>query len=482
RGRVLAGMGVPDLRGSLGLSTCYTEHDATQTGESETVIRLHRSASGSIATYLPGPLQPKTKAAAEFPITIDVDSAAGTVKIRSTGTPAQLEVGQRQWSDWLAVKFKLGLLQSVQGVVRFYLGAVTPALQLYASPIHFDPHAPMFPISWPPEYSGDLAHRIGTYHTAGMAEDHGGLSNGRLDEEAFLTQCQDVYREREAMLLDELSTLREGLLFCLFDTPDRVQHMFWRFREPDHPANRAGCRNGFGAVIEDHYRQCDGTVGKVLAQADDATLVVVLSDHGFGSFRRGVHLNTWLHDQGLLALRAGVWPGHDARDLLRDVDWSRTRAYALGLGGIYLNRQGREAQGTVPDQDAEPLKAAIAAELRGLPDQECQAVAVRDVVTREQVYHGPYTEAAPDLLVHFAPGYRASWTTALGGMGRGHFEDNTRKWAGDHIIDPALVPGVLLMNRPHRNSRPRLLDLAPTLLDGFGVPQDPAMQGETLLT
>ena len=164
----------------------------------------------------------------------------------------------------------------------------------------------MFPISAPPEYGAELARTIGMFHTAGMAEDHGGLTNGRIDEEAFLTQCAAVYNEREAMMLHELGRFESGFLFCLFDTPDRVQHMFWRFTEKDHPANRDGCRAGFEHVIEEHYRRCDATVGKVLDQADDATLVVVLSDHGFNSFRRGVHLNTWLHDQGLLAWRDGV--------------------------------------------------------------------------------------------------------------------------------------------------------------------------------
>jgi predicted AlkP superfamily phosphohydrolase/phosphomutase len=319
------------------------------------------------------------------------------------------------------------------------------------------------------------------FHTAGMAEDHGGLTNGRIDEEAFLSQCDRVYNEREAMLLHELARFQTGFLFCLFDTPDRVQHMFWRFTEKDHPANRDGCRAGFEHVIDDYYRRCDDTIGKVLEQTDDRTLVIVLSDHGFNSFRRGVHLNSWLHDQGLLAWRDGITSGAEARDFFRDVDWQRTQAYAVGLGGIYFNRRGREGQGTVDDGMAERLQAAIAEKLCTLRDDLDGSAAVRDVVPRATVYRGPYTGDAPDLLVYFAAGYRASWATTLGGAGGSLFEDNTRKWAGDHIVDPALVPGVLLMNRRYRTDRPRLVDLAPTITDALGIPKEPAMEGESLL-
>ncbi|MFV2065617.1 MAG: alkaline phosphatase family protein [Pirellulales bacterium] len=481
RGRVLAGMGVPDLRGSLGVSTFFTEDETTQAGESETVVSINRVDSNHFTAHLPGPFNSKTGQPTTFPISMELDRAKKRISIRSSGQPDSLEIGERQWSDWLSVRFKLGLFQSVQGMVRFYLGRADSTVELYASPVNFDPRSPMFPISSPPEYGSELATRIGMYHTVGMAEDHGGLTNGRLDEEAFLQQCDHVYREREAMLMDELPRLREGMLFCLFDTPDRVQHMFWRFREPDHPANRDGCRDGFAHVIEDHYQQCDATVGKVLEAVDDQTLVIVLSDHGFNSFRRGVHLNTWLHDQGLLAMKNGQRPGDEAGDFFRSVDWSRTQAYAVGLGGIYLNRQGREAHGTVDAHDAERLVPSIASRLSGLQDVEQETTAVRNVVAREDVYHGPHAGDAPDLVVQFAAGYRASWQTALGGVPQGTFEDNTRRWAGDHIIDPDLVPGVLLMNRPYRTDHPNLIDLAPTILGALGVPKEPAMCGEALL-
>jgi len=391
------------------------------------------------------------------------------------------ELSRGKWGPWLKVKFKLGLLQSVAGQVRFFLPESVDGFSLYASPVNFTADAPPFPISAPWDYAGELEHRIGTYYTTGMVEDHTGLVNGRIDEAAFLAQCDIVMKEREAMLDLELARFDQGLLYCLFDTPDRLQHLFWRFLEPDHPANASGFDPAYRDAIADHYRRLDAVVERVAGAADAETLVIVLSDHGFTSFRRGVHLNGWLHQQGLLTLRTGVRPGVEAGEFFREVDWSRTKAYALGLGGIYLNRIGREGQGIVSPEEAESVAAAIRGGLRGLPDPVSGLSAVRDVKLKEEIYRGPAVSEAPDLLALFERGYRASWTTGLGGIGAELFEDNTKRWSGDHIVDPTLVPGVLFMSGPFRTAQPRMLDLAPTILAALGVPAGPEMEGESLL-
>jgi predicted AlkP superfamily phosphohydrolase/phosphomutase len=481
RGRMLAGMGVPDLRGGLGTPTFYSAGEGVKAGESETVVPV--SAEGStIVTSLIGPRNPRGGGNLTVEIKVDLDRAGRKVVIRSAGVPAALEVREGCWSEWLKVKFKTGLFQSVRGMVRFYLPRLEPAFELYASPANFDPDAPLFPLSSPAEYAREVAQSIGTFYTTGMVEDHGGLNNGRFDEAAYLQQCDEVMRERQRMLLYELQRLRAGFLFCLFDTPDRLQHMFWRFREESHPANRGKASGGeYRRVIEDHYRACDAVVGEALRYADDQTLVMVLSDHGFNSFQRGINLNTWLHENGFLVLRKGVSPGEEAGEMLRQVDWGQTKAYALGLGSIYLNLAGREEQGIVSADEAERLKASLAERLSGLVDTERGTQAVRGVVTREQVYRGPYAVEAPDLLVNCAAGYRASWGTALGGVPHGLFEDNDKRWSGDHIIDPALVPGTLFINRAFRGDNPSLLDLAPTILAALGVPRGPVMEGENLL-
>jgi len=481
QGRMLAGVGVPDLRGGLGTYVFYTTSPDVEEYESGKVVRVEQDRNGMIATHLIGPRNPKTGSDFRLEVTLHTDPSSRRVILRSDGEPKALEIREGQWSDWLKVRFKIGLMQSVRGVVRFYLARVAPVFELHASPINFDPEAPLFPISSPPEYAGELAAALGTFYTIGMAEDHDGLIHGRFDEAAYLEQCAWVLRERAAMMRHELARFHEGLFFCMFDTPDRLQHMFWRFRESGHPANRGDVTPEMQRAIGDHYRSCDALVGEALRSVDDRTLLVVLSDHGMGSFQRGVHLNTWLHRQGLLALKKGVHPGEEAGDFLRGVDWGSTRAYALGFGGIYLNLKAREEQGIVTADEAEAVRALIVRGLTGLRDPERAEVAIRSVVTREQVYSGPFAGEAPDLLVNFANGYRVSWDTPLGGVPAGLFEDNTRKWGGDHMIDPELVPGVLFMNRPFRRERARMVDIAPTILGALGVSKGPAMEGSSLL-
>lgn len=482
RGRMLAGMGVPDLRGGLGTATFYSTADHLTAQESEQVVQVRPGGDGMIKTHLIGPRNPATRADFTLEISLESDPAAKRLTVRSAGKPQALEVREGQWSDWLRVRFKTGLLQSVAGMVRFHLVRLEPVLELYASPINFDPDAPLFPISSPPEYARELAAKTGAFYTTGMVEDHGGLNNERFDEAAYLDHCAGVMRERQRMMLYELERMTNGFFYCLFDTPDRLQHMFWRFGEPEHPANHGELTEDLRRVIEQHYRECDAVVGGAMRFADDRTLFIALSDHGMSSFQRGVHLNTWLHDNGLLAIQDGLRPGPDAGDMLRHVDWSRTKAYALGLGSIYLNLRGRESQGIVEVSEAPALQAAIAKGLAGLQDTQRAAVAIRSVVTREQVYRGPFAAESPDLMVNFSSGWRVSWSTALGGVPAGWFEDNVKRWSGDHIIDPVLTPGVLAMNRPFRCEGARMEDLAPTILAALGVPRGPVMEGESLLT
>jgi predicted AlkP superfamily phosphohydrolase/phosphomutase len=479
RGQMLSGMGVPDLRGGFGTATVYSSSIDAEVREGERLVKVTLASEGRIATEVIGPPNPKDRSDLTFPIAIDLDPTARAATIRSDGSPTSLVVREKSWSDWLRVSFKAGLFQSVRGIVRFYLASVGPEFELYASPVNFDPESPAFPISHPPEFSRELAEELGLFHTTGMVEDHGGLNNGRLDEIAYLDQCDLAWREREAMLLRSLDVFDNGLLYCLFDTPDRVQHMFWRYRDPGHPLHSEDAR--MAGVIEEQYRRSDLMVGHALEAADDRTLVIALSDHGFGPFRRGVHLNTWLFENGLLALKPGLHPGESAGDLLKGVDWSRTRAYSLGLGGIYLNLRGREAEGIVEADDAVRLKLEIARGLGGLLDPVDGSVAIRGVKTREEVYHGPYVGEAPDLLVHFSKGYRASSSTSMGGVAETPFEDNRKKWSGDHIVDPALVPGVLFLDRPFRGDSARLEDLAPTILEALGVPTGPLMEGSSLI-
>jgi predicted AlkP superfamily phosphohydrolase/phosphomutase len=478
RGNLLAGMGVPDLRGGLGTATFYTTRPNVSPGEAENVVQLNPD----FKTYLIGPRNPKDRSDTRLEMTVVPDRKARSLTIKTAGSQLEIVVREHEWSDWLPIKFKLGLVQNVRGMVRFRLIQIDSEIEFYATPINFDPDAPLFPISSPPNFATNLANVIGTYHTTGMIEDHAGLSNGRLDETAFLDQCAEVWNEREAMMLEELKHFESGLFYCLFDTPDRVQHMFWRFREPDHPANRGrACDHKYAKIVEDQYRRGDAVVGQALKHINDQTLLIVLSDHGFNTFQRGANLNTWLHEQGLLALKPGAKADESAGEMFKSVDWSRTKAYALGLGGIYLNLKGREGQGIVTLAEAESVKTQIIDGLTGLIDPIRAQIAIRNVRKREQAYKGDYVHEAPDLLVDFAAGYRASWSTSLGGFGEHVFEDNIKPWGGDHIIDPTLVPGILFMNHPFRGESARLEDMAPTILAALGAPSSPTLEGVSLL-
>lgn len=481
--RMLSGMGVPDIRGGLGTPTFFSTDAAEKPRESEQVVRLENRGDGSYATRLIGPRNPKDRTDLVCELVVKPDAAGGRVWVESSGAPRQLEVPLGGWSGWLLVKFKAGMLVTIKGMVRFHLIGLDPEPRLYASPVNFDPAAPMFPISHPFDYVRELSDEIGHFYTTGMVEDHTGLNNERLSEEAFLKQCDDVWNERAAMMNHELQRLKDGLFYCLFDTPDRVQHLFWRFREPDHPANRGRAwRPELARAIEDQYRRGDAMVGQALQHADDETLVIALSDHGFNSFQRCIDLNAWLIQRGLLALKSGHQPGAHAGEFLQGVDWTRTRAYAVGLSGLYLNIAGRESQGIVKPDEVESLKAEIARGLTGLIDAERGVVGINAALPREAVYSGPYVSEAPDLLIHYNAGYRVGWSASMGGVGEAVFEDNTKPWAGDHIIDPALVPGFLVMNQAFRREHARLLDMAPTILDALGVPKGEGMEGDSLLT
>lgn len=482
RGRMLSGMGVPDIRGGLGTSTFFSSAPGMRARESEQVVPLAGSGDRWTGRFV-GPRHPKTRTDVTIDFTLDVDRPANAAVLRGEVGPSPVSLVVGRWSEWVTLKFRTGALATVRGMVRLLLVRLTPHVELYASPVNFDPAVPMYPISRPWDYAGDLTGAVGRFHTAGIAEDHTGLSNARLDEDDFLAQCDIVMRERESMLTHELNRHREGLLFCLFDTPDRIQHMFWRFRDPSHPANTPGetVRPEWRHAIEDHYRRCDAIVGEVLRSIDDRTLLMVVSDHGFNSFRRGVGLNAWLHRQGYLVLRDGISPGEEAGEFFTHVDWGRSRAYALGFAGIYLNLVGREGSGIVAPDAAAALSAELCERLTGLLDVERGAVAIERVAPRDALYTGPRASESPDVVVDFSAGYRASWTTALGGIPGTLFEDNTRKWAGDHIVAPRLVPGVLFANHAIEPGSPRMVDLSPTILAFLGVKAPLQYEGRSLL-
>jgi len=482
QGRMLSGVGVPDIRGSQNKGTFYTQDKTIVPLENEQVITLENGAG--ISTRIIGPRNTRQSPAVDTSceILVQVDKPTRSLWFHTNGMPDKVSVPERSWSNWVRFKFKLSLLQSVTGIARIYARQIEPHVEFYVSAINFDPAAPMFPVSFPSEYAKELSEDIGLFSTLGMVEDHNALTNARLDEPAYLQHCELVLRERERMMKYELARFSEGLFFMVYDTPDRVQHMMWRFRDQEHPGFEPDLAPQLGTCIEEHYQQCDALLGSALDRVDEHTLFIVLSDHGFGSFRRTFDTNTWLWQNGLLQLKDGEKPGEDLGEGFTAVDWSRTYAYAVGLGGIYLNRKGREREGILEEgTEANRVCQAIQKGLTEFPDRETQRPAIRHVASREELYSGNHVADAPDLLVNFRPGFRVSWQSALGGFANALIQDNTRPWSGDHIVDPESVPGILLMNRPAHPQHTQIIDLAPTILNYLGVSAPQSMEGKSLL-
>ncbi len=473
-GACLSGMSVPDLRGTQGSFTFLTEADGN--GEHTGGLRVPLRRKGkSLLGAIPGPEHPlRRHAALHLPLEADVEDAGSTVRLRVGDQRLVLRPGV--YSEWVPLVFDAGLGVRVRGIARFRVVGTSP-FALYMTPINIDPEHPALPISHPRYYGAYLAKLLGRFATLGLAEDTWALNERVLDEDGFLEQAYLIHAERERQLLDALEKTRSGVVVCVFDATDRVQHMFYRYNDPDP---RAACPGGerYAGVVEELYVRMDEMLGRIRTQVDADTLLFVLSDHGFTSFRRGVNLNAWLLREGYLALKAGK---SGEAEYLRDVDWSRTRAYAVGLAGLYLNLRGREAEGVVAaGAEAEQLKAEIGAKLTALRDPDGDRAVVREVVDIAQRYTGPYRDQAPDLIVGYADGYRVSWEAAVGKVAGAVVADNPKSWSGDHCVDPSLVPGVLFCNRAVANESPSIVDVAPTLLQLYGIEPPPHMEGRSL--
>ncbi|HSN56371.1 MAG TPA: alkaline phosphatase family protein, partial [Candidatus Sulfomarinibacteraceae bacterium] len=480
-GAQLGAMCIPDLLGTQGTFLYFTTRNESadfQEGGVRVTLepngadnRLEAAVEGPENAFFEG--NPPMR----LPLAVEVDRDAGTALVSVDGSTVELARGEL--SDWVRLDFKAVPGMKVSGLTRLMLTEAGEHVSLYMSPINIEPGKPAMPISHPSYYSAYLEKKIGPFATLGLAEDTWALNEKVTDDGTFWAQTQDVDAEREQMLDLALDRLRSGALVTVFDATDRVNHMYWRYIEDGHPAARGVVEPEYADAIERQYRRNDAIVGRVMDKLGDDDVLFVLSDHGCTSFKRGVNLNAWLLEHGYLALRDGA---DGTESWLQSVDWSKTRAYAVGLVGIFLNIRGREAQGIVePGAEAAALKAEIAAELGGLVDPETGEVAVNEAFDTDVLYRGPYKGNAPDLLMGYNHGYRISWDCASGVVAGPVFSDNVKAWSGDHIVDPRLVPGILLCSHDVASDDPHIVDLAPTVLTLFGVPPAPHMDGQPLL-
>jgi predicted AlkP superfamily phosphohydrolase/phosphomutase len=470
-GVLLSGMCVPDIQGSQGTFSFYSTRLQTAEAHQSGVMIPFERVNGHLRSHIPGPRAPGADGpgALRIPFRLRPDAAGARAVLEINGRSIPLVLGQ--YSDWIELQYNASAAVRVQGIARFYLKSAAPETELYVTPVNIHPGKPALPISHPLAYSVYLSKLLGPYATLGLAEDTWGLNEGAIGDDAFLEQCLLNHEERERMFFDALEKTPRGLCVCVWDTTDRVQHMFWRYHEPGHPAAGATGANAADAVrlagvIPALYQRVDRLVGKVRESLRPDDVLFIISDHGFKSFARGFHLNSWLWQNGYLALREGATA---SGDWFRDVDWSRTRAYGLGLNGLYINQQGRERHGIVAPTAVAALKRELQQKLAGLTDPASGRTAITEVWDDHTVFAGPYRENAPDLLLGYAAGFRASWDTVSGRVTGAIFEDNAKAWSGDHCMDARQVPGILFCNQKLRAQSPAIVDLAPTILDQFGL-------------
>ncbi|MEW6359024.1 MAG: alkaline phosphatase family protein [Planctomycetota bacterium] len=480
--RSISGLGTPDLQGAYGISTYISDVEPPDRGKitSAAVVKVDMS-SHKCEAYLTGPENTFRKGApaTRVSFTIHRDPSNPVARITIQGQRILLRAGE--WSDWVRVRFTLmPCAAGVSGMCRFFLKEVHPRFKLYVSPVNIDPADPALPISTPSGFAAELARELGPYHTQGIAEDTKALSSGLLSEDEYLQQAMTVYEEQMRAYDYFLRDFRQGLLFFYISSIDLNSHMYWRSMDPRHPLYTPELGRQHGKIIEDLYVEMDGVLGKAYDHMDDDTTLIVMSDHGFGPFYRMFNVNSWLLENGYASLVDPYLRGQ--QELFANTNWQKTVAYGLGINSIYLNLQGRERNGVVPQgAKADALVSELVKKLEAEKDPETGERILVRAYPKAEVYRGECAPDAPDIVLGYSRGYRASWATILGTYEKAVVGNNDDKWSGDHCMDVSGLPGVLLSNRPITSDDPALIDLAPTILAEYGMAPPPGTEGKVVL-
>ncbi|MBU1701940.1 MAG: alkaline phosphatase family protein [Candidatus Eisenbacteria bacterium] len=495
-GRILSGLGVPDIRGTFGTYSYYTSEIfdfETNTEKGGKVIPLDvYPGVESVETFLYGPFNKLFPEPPEIdiPLSLSFDWDQKTTTIEVAGKSIQLQPGG--WSDWVPLTFPINSLIKVRGISRFYLIGMEPDFKLYMSSVNFDPKDPVFDITYPSGFSKEIYDEIGYWKTLGWALDTWAMDEEVIDEDAFLHDTYDVTVAKfEEILHTFLETPDEQLYVQVFYFTDRVAHMFWRLMDTEHPAYNKELADKFGDAILVAYQKMDDIVGWTMDRLPEDGAILICSDHGFSTWKWSFNINTWLRQNGFLALKNDT--DSDLKNLddlfvsgtfWENVDWDRTRAYALGLGCIYINLLGREANGIVtPGAEYEELCAEITAKLEAFVDPETGICPVHKVFNRKDIYSDFDANLIPDLRAGNNLGYRVSWQTSLGGVPKDLFEIHTDKWSGDHCsLSPELVKGIFFSNWKFQEERePQIGDLCPTVLNLLSVPVPDRLDSQAIL-
>jgi predicted AlkP superfamily phosphohydrolase/phosphomutase len=482
--RCISGMGTPDMLGTYGTYQHFAEdgpaEPLSESGGKRFGLSFENETARAEILGPPNSMDmPPRPFTVEFLVHRDRDADAAAIDVQ--GKRILLKAGQ--WSPWVKLSYPLPWYvvrfddmkpsQHLSGMCRFYLQEVAPNFRLYVSPINMDPAAPAQKISEPESFIKDVAVRLGPFPTTGFQEDYSARKNGVFDDEEYLRQANMVLEQRLALFEDAIQNYDDGLLFFYFSSSDLQSHMFWWDSDDKHPIRSDDEAKSYFGHVRRLYQRLDQVVGDIADRYGSQAAIIVMSDHGFSNFGRQFNLNSWLRALGYLG-------PPDCTTIMKDVDWSRTVAYGLGINGLYLNLKGRERDGIVePGDMQQALLAELKERLEAVTDFNGQQV-IRSVYRADQVYTGDATALAPDLIVGYCRGYRASWATCLGDLTEEVLLDNDSAWSADHCADALEVPGVLFSNRRLGDGKPRLVDVAPSILGEFGLPVPASMQGKNM--
>jgi predicted AlkP superfamily phosphohydrolase/phosphomutase len=483
----LSGMGTPDVRGTYGTFSFYTTDHAEFAGKNVGGGSIYNVTlvGGQATCKLEGPTNPllcneKTRAFVEF--TVDVDPDEDWVLLTLEGEEHLLGAGE--WTEWLPIELPFApnaalslVAPPVRVMARFYVKQVHPHLKIYVSPMNYDPMYATSDFATPPSFAKELAEAAGRFATQGMPEDTKALDEHVFTVDEFLVQAGNAGRE----VLDEFPWVLDkfqrefpdqGCLFYYTGNHDQTGHMLYRTMDPSHPTYDPAVHAQYGEVMPRIIEGFDRLVGYALERIDDDTTLIIMSDHGFASWRRAMNVNSWLASEGYLTLKTPNIekdPG-----FFLNVDWTKTRAYALGLNGLYVNVRGREAKGIVPESERRGLLEEIAYKLVQLKDPETGLQAVSKVYLCEDSYHDRgHLDVGPDMIVGFAREMRSSNQSATGTIPPDVFKNCDTEWSADHCMDHTVVAGVLMSNRPLAKPAPALHNLAAAILAEFGIGEFP---------
>lgn len=455
--RSIPGLGAPDVLGRLGVGILLTTDEQAKQEKRKTEVglltkRSEREYTGTLKGPSGKTLTGFKESAVEVSLSITGESSA-----RLTLDKETIEMTVGEWSPIIEVVFKVGLGVTIRAITRVIINSLGSQPSVYFLPLQIHPLHSAWRYGTPKGFLKDLWKNAGPFLTLGWPQDTTGLEEGCITDDQFLTLCDQISADRERVFMHLLDKFDEGVLACVFDTLDRVQHMFWK----DHPEE-----------IEDWYLKLDALMGRIQKRVDSRKAlknarVLVVSDHGFKNFDYKVHLNRWLEKNGYLAVNDGAETGS-----LKSADWSQTKAYAIGLNSLYLNLAGREGQGGVTAAQKTAVVEELQAALLAWKGPDGRKV-VQKVLTQQEAFDGPLAEYGPDFVIGYAPGYRASAETGLGEWETDEILENKDHWGADHCYAAESVPGVLFSSQSLGNlSEPTYRDFPQLAIGKTLTPKD----------